>query len=106
MVELLTAVSRRTDGPGMPTGRRKKPKDAPPPKDDCVLPTPPAAPLLNRFMVKRALFEERAIREYVEWQAKGEKVIHLEKVANGAPAREAARCLGRAHRQGAVLGHH
>jgi hypothetical protein len=32
-------------------------------------------------MIKRAVHEEQLIREYVELQAKGEKVVHLEKVA-------------------------
>src|SRR2546427_6750971 len=65
----------------MPARKQKRAKDAPPPNDDCNLPTQPPVRRLKRFVRKRAFHEVDAIREYVEWQAKGEKVLHLEKVA-------------------------
>jgi hypothetical protein len=65
----------------MTSKKNKNPAKASAPPGDCVLPTPPRTERLNRFAVKRAAHEEQLIREYVESQAHGEKVIHLEKVA-------------------------
>lgn len=43
---------------------------------------PPAMPpeALGQFVLKRSPHEERAVREFVELEARGEKVTHLEKV--------------------------
>ncbi|PYV11318.1 MAG: hypothetical protein DMG07_19525, partial [Acidobacteria bacterium] len=50
------------------------------PKGECTI--PPAFPpdAIGEFVLKRSHGEERAIREYVEWQARGEKVTHAEKI--------------------------
>jgi hypothetical protein len=50
------------------------------PKNECTIPGPVATSVLNKSVLKRADHEERAIREYVEWQARKEKVTHSEKV--------------------------
>src|SRR5947209_5947642 len=49
-------------------------------KDECTI--PPALPLsmLPNLTFNQPKHEERAVREYVEWQANDEKVIHAEKV--------------------------
>lgn len=49
-------------------------------KDECTIPGPVATSVLNKSVLKRSEHEERAIREYVEWQARKEKVTHSEKV--------------------------
>ena len=47
----------------------------------CVLPRPLPPAVLDQFLLKSPEYEKRRIREYVEWQATGEKVRRLEKVA-------------------------
>jgi hypothetical protein len=53
------------------------------PKDDCTIPGPVPSVALPRLKVRPdAEHEQRHVREYLEWQAPDEKVIHLEKVAS------------------------
>lgn len=47
---------------------------------DHTIPTPPRTRSLRRHVLKRLKHEERAIRQYVEIQARGERVTHLEKI--------------------------
>lgn len=56
-------------------------KRAQPTTDDCTI--PPALPpyALANLLVKRDQDAEQRIRDYVEWQAKGENVEHAERVA-------------------------
>jgi hypothetical protein len=56
---------------------RKRRRPSP---DECVI--PPAFPrqAIGAFVLKRSDGEERSVREYVEWQARGEKVTHAEKI--------------------------
>jgi hypothetical protein len=71
--EAKTAVQPLTAG--------KDRKSRRPTKSGCV--TPPAVPheALPDLLFQRDHDEERAIRDYVEWQAPDEKVTHCEKVA-------------------------
>lgn len=62
----------------MAKSRTEKPKK--PPEGECVIPTPVPHDAIPGLMVKRATDEEQSIRDYVEWQASGETVTHLEKV--------------------------
>lgn len=48
---------------------------------DHTIPPPPRKRSLRRHVLKRLDHEERAIRQYVEIQARGERVTHLEKIA-------------------------
>ncbi|MGH7411269.1 MAG: hypothetical protein ACREJ6_09485 [Candidatus Methylomirabilis sp.] len=48
---------------------------------DHTIPTPPRTRSLRRHVLKRLKHEERTIRQYVEVQARGERVTHLEKIA-------------------------
>jgi hypothetical protein len=66
---------------GVMAERGKNPKRNRSRKDECVIPPRMAPDVQRRFVVKRSEREEHAIREYVEWQARGEKVTHAEKVA-------------------------
>src|SRR5690349_18689662 len=50
--------------------------------EPCDVPMPPPVDVLAKVVLKRSDREARAIREYVEWQARGEKVRHLEKVTS------------------------
>jgi hypothetical protein len=65
---------------------KKKLKPRTPPhkmvQGECVIPgaMPPGS--LGQFVVKGAATQEKAVRAYVEWQARDEKVKHLEKVAS------------------------
>ncbi len=45
-----------------------------------TIPGPVPASVLRSAVLKRQSHEEQAIREYVEWQASKENVVHLEKV--------------------------
>lgn len=45
-----------------------------------TIPGPVSASVLRSAVLKRHAHEEQAIREYVEWQASNENVVHLEKV--------------------------
>jgi hypothetical protein len=49
--------------------------------DDCTIPPPIAAKDLSCLVLPRDDEEVRKIAEYVEWQAKGERVEHAEKVS-------------------------
>jgi hypothetical protein len=46
---------------------------------ECTIPPPPVKRILSSYTLSN-LTTERAIRDYVEWQARGEKVQHSEKV--------------------------
>ena len=46
-----------------------------------TIPGPVSPEVLKKAVLKRAVHEEQAIRDYVEWQASDEEIIHLEKVA-------------------------
>ena len=56
-------------------------KPAKPYAEDCVIPPALPASALPNLLFKRDQVAERNIREYVEWQAKGETVEHAERVA-------------------------
>jgi hypothetical protein len=71
--------------------RRSKPKDKPARRsrvrrsaaDECVIPGPVPSVALARLKLKAdAEHEVRHVREYMEWQARDERVVHLEKVAS------------------------
>jgi hypothetical protein len=47
--------------------------------DDCVIPPPPQKHILSSYTLSN-LANKRDISDYVEWQARGEKVQHAEKV--------------------------
>jgi hypothetical protein len=49
-------------------------------KGECVIPPPVPLEVLPHFTLNTPAHKERGIREYVEWQAKGEKVKHAERV--------------------------
>lgn len=49
--------------------------------DDCMVPPPLPASALTNLLVQRDQPAESSIRNYVEWQAEGEKVEHAERVA-------------------------
>jgi hypothetical protein len=49
-------------------------------EDDCVIPVPLPKSELNKFVSAQPEHEARAIREYLEAQAPGENVLHLEKI--------------------------
>jgi hypothetical protein len=42
-------------------------------KDECIIPPPVPVEVLPQFTLNTPAHKERGIREYVEWQAKGEK---------------------------------
>jgi predicted transcriptional regulator len=73
---------------------------------DCVIPpaTPPEA--AGQFVLNGAHHEEQAIREYVEWQTRDEKVTHAEKVKTERLRDRKLDAWERADRQGSLLGHH
>jgi hypothetical protein len=61
---------------------RKKPKAADKASSsEHTIPGPVSSDVLKNVVLKRSSHEERAIQEYVEWQAPAEHVVHLEKVA-------------------------
>jgi hypothetical protein len=63
--------------------RKNKPSArAPKPKGECII--PPAMPVeaLGDFTLNTGGSEADRVRSYVEWQARGETVKHLEKVAS------------------------
>jgi len=72
MANKQTKVTRRR------TSRGKRRRDVL--SEPCHVPMPPPVDLLAKVVLKRSDREARAIREYVEWQARGENVRHLEKV--------------------------
>lgn len=49
-------------------------------KSECVIPPPVPLEVLPQFTLNTPAHKERRIREYVEWQAKDEKVKHAERV--------------------------
>ena len=49
-------------------------------KGDCVIPGPMPVEALGQLIISEDVTEEEAVRGYVEWQARDEKVKHLEKV--------------------------
>lgn len=57
----------------------RKPRQ-PAPRLNHTIPTPPRTRSLRRHVLKRVKHEERLIRQYVEGQARGERVTHLEKM--------------------------
>lgn len=62
---------------------KKEPQVTEPSTDDCVI--PPALPKgdLHKLMFRYSEQEAQEIRDYVEWQARGEEtVLHAEKVAS------------------------
>lgn len=60
--------------------KSKKAKGASGARGECTIPGPVAASVLRKAVRNQPEHEERAIREYVEWQSPKEKVAHLEKV--------------------------
>src|ERR1039458_3038997 len=50
-------------------------------RSDCVIPPPMEVSLMPDYQFGDLGYRAREIRSYVEWQAKGEKVTFLEKVA-------------------------
>ncbi len=48
---------------------------------ECTIPSRVSDSVLNKFVFKRSEREAQAIRDYVEWQSRKEKVTYLEKVA-------------------------
>jgi hypothetical protein len=75
----------------MGKGRTNPLKPVKPESNDCIV--PPALPKgdLHKLMFRHSEEEARDIRDYVEWQARGEeKVLHAEKVAH-------ERIMGRDH---------
>jgi hypothetical protein len=61
----------------MPTPRTRPRRK---PRGDCIVPRPLPHDALGKFLIKRDEGEAAEIRRYVESQAHGEKVTHLEKV--------------------------
>lgn len=49
-------------------------------KSECIIPPPVPLEVLPEFTLNTPAHTERRIREYVEWQAKDEKVKHAERV--------------------------
>lgn len=68
---------------------RARPVQAPP-DDSCVVPPGIPKPELHKLMFRQSAPEAQTIKEYVEWQARDEKVLHVEKVAS-------ERIFGREH---------
>lgn len=62
--------------------RRADKKDVAEPNGECTIPPPINVTLLPDFVFGRPEHEERRVREYVEWQARDEKVIRLERVGS------------------------
>jgi len=71
-------------GPGPKNAnRRSRPKRNSRRTDDCVIPGPVPSRELGRVKLRPdPEYEVRHIREYMEWQARDERVIHLEKVGS------------------------
>lgn len=75
----------------MPKKKPSKPTKSAPPDGECLI--PPALPKaeLQKLLFKHSEPEAQEIKEYVEWQARGEeRVLHAEKVAS-------ERIFGRVH---------
>jgi hypothetical protein len=51
-------------------------------KGECVIPGAMPAEALSQFVVNEAAADQEAVKSYVELEARGEKVEHLEKVAS------------------------
>ncbi len=64
----------------MPKSLKKAQKQLPS-SDECTIPGRVSDSVLNKFVLNRSDREAQAIREYVEWQSRKEKVTYLEKVA-------------------------
>jgi len=47
--------------------------------DECVIPAPPVKHILSSYTLSN-LANQRDISDYVEWQARGERVLHAEKL--------------------------
>jgi hypothetical protein len=48
--------------------------------DECTIPSAPSPEVLEKYVLDQDKEEQKEIASYVEWQASGEKVQHLEKV--------------------------
>src|SRR4051794_20250189 len=66
--------------------RKKKPSPRPRKdeinKDECMVPPALPADALGDFVLNAGGKEADRVRSYVEWQAAGETVLHLEKVTS------------------------
>ena len=61
--------------------KKARSKTKRPDPNDCIFPPAIAAKDLSRFVMPRNDDEVQKIADYVEWQAKGERVEHAEKVS-------------------------
>jgi hypothetical protein len=58
----------------------KSTNDRTPPHDDCVIPPIMSPDVASTYVLNRVEHEEYAIRDYMEWQAPEEAVLHAEKL--------------------------
>ncbi len=68
------ALKRQRKNSKSPRKKRRAP-----PRGECTIPPPPVKHILGSFTLANPT-SKRAVSDYVESQARGEKVLHAEKV--------------------------
>ena len=87
-------MTRKTKKKKLPVPKKKSDVD-----DECVIPPPPVKHILKSYTLSNSR-NARQISEYVEWQARGEKVQHAEKIKTEHPLGRDYECWKEAGRVG------